>query len=327
MNKKIIGKVEWYNEKKGFGVIHYKDEGNKKIKEYFAHHSEISVNKDIFRALYENENVEFIHSYNKEKKKLIATSITGVDGNKLKCELDNTSKKEGGFQKNSKKRHRLIKKNTESFEPDHTPPDLRLYVEDGSKDIYPRHYDERDVVVINNMFSEFKSNEIYEKLLDEIKTTGSEEEIWKLWHGDTHYIADDRRSGWKEKCPTFSMVVNRIAKYFEMDVKATRFNLYRDAKEWKPFHHDAAAVDPKKAETQNLTVGVSFGSVRDAAFQHAKARTVVSIPLSDGMIYTFGNQVNIDWRHGIPQIANPTDNDKGRISVILWGKNKQDIEV
>jgi cold shock CspA family protein len=325
--KKLIGKVEWFNEKKGFGVIHCKDQDN--VKEYFAHHSEINVKNNIFRALYENEQVEFIHSYNEEKKKLVAKEITGVGGNKLKCESSNNTKKESGNIKkgSKKKRHRLIKKNTESFEPDHTPPDLRVYVEDGKKDIYPRHYDERDVVLINNMFSEFKPNEIYDKLLEEIKTTGSEEEIWKLWHGDTHYIADDRRPGWKEKCPTFSMVVDRIAKYFEMDVKATRFNWYRDSQEWKPFHHDAAAVDPKKAKTQNLTVGISFGSVRDVAFQHAKARTVVSMPLSDGMIYTFGNKVNIDWRHGIPQIVKPTENDKGRISVILWGKNKQDIEV
>jgi len=324
--KKLTGKVEWFNEKKGFGVIHYKD--NEKVKEYFAHHSEINVKDGVFRALYQGEQVEFIHSYNEEKKKLVAKKINGTNGNKLKCE---SGKKEDSTQKQNKngkkKRHRLIKKNTESFEPDHTPPDLRLYVEDGKKPIYPRHYDERDVVLINNMFSEFKPNEIYDKLLEEIKTTGSEEEIWKLWHGDTHYIADDRRPGWKEKCPTFSMVVDTIAKYFEMNVKATRFNWYRDSQEWKPFHHDAAAVDPRKAKTQNLTVGVSFGSVRDAAFQHAKARTVVSIPLSDGMIYTFGNQVNMDWRHGIPQIANPTENDKGRISVILWGKNKQDIEV
>ena len=326
--KKLIGKVEWFDEKKGFGVIHYKEEDNEKVKEYFAHHSEINVKKDVFRALYQDEEVEFAHSYNESKKKLVATKITGVNGNKLKCE-SNTSKKGSGNSKkgSKKKRHRLIKKNTESFEPDHTPPDLRVYVEDGKKEIYPRHYDERDVVLISNMFSEFKPNEIYDKLLEEIKTTGSEEEIWKLWHGDTHYIADDRRPGWKEKCPTFSMVVDRIAKYFEMDVKATRFNWYRDSQEWKPFHHDAAAVDPRKAKTQNLTVGISFGSVRDAAFQHAKARTVVSIPLSDGMIYTFGNKVNIDWRHGIPQIANPTENDKGRISIILWGKNKQDIEV
>lgn len=326
MDKKLIGKVEWFNEKKGFGVIKHLDSDDN-CKEYFAHHSEINVGDNVFRALYQDENVEFVHSYNQEKKKLIATNITGIEGNKLKCQDSNGKKENVMPKKNNKKRNRLIKKNTESFEPDHTPPDLRLYVEDGKKDIYPRHYDERDVVLINNMFSEFKPNEIYDKLLEEIKTTGSEEEIWKLWHGDTHYIADDRRPGWKEKCPTFSMVVDRIAKYFEMDVKATRFNLYRDAKEWKPFHHDSAAVDPKKAKTQNLTVGISFGSVRDAAFQHAKARTVVSIPLSDGMIYTFGNKVNIDWRHGIPQIANPTDDDKGRISLILWGKNKQDIEV
>ena len=69
------------------------------------------------------------------------------------------------------------------------------------------------------------------------------------------------------------MVVDTIAKYFEMDVKATRFNWYRDSQEWKPFHHDAAAVDPRKAKP--LTVGVSFCS--RCCFQHAKARTVISI--------------------------------------------------
>ena len=313
---KLKGQVGWFDEKKGFGVIIYKDD--EKTKEYFAHHSEINVDKNVFRALYQDEDVEFIHSYNEDKKKLVAKKINGVDGNKLKCE--NNLKKDGN-------KHKKKPKNTESFEPDHTPPDLRVYVEDGKKNVYPRHYDERDVVLINNMFDDFQKNELYDKLLEEIKTTGSEEEVWKLWHGDTHYIADDRRPGWKEKCPTFCMIVDRIAKYFEMDVKATRFNWYRDASEWKPFHHDAAAVDPKKAKTQNLTVGISFGSVRDAAFQHAKARTVVSIPLSDGMIYTFGNKVNLDWRHGIPQIANPTENDKGRISVILWGKNNQDNNI
>ena len=147
--------------------------------------------------MYKSEKVEFIPSYN-ESKKLVATKITGTDGNKLKCE-SNENKKNNSKKSSKKRRNRLIKKNTESFEPDHTPPDLRLYVEDGKKEIYPRHYDERDVVLINNMFSEFKPNEIYDKLLQEIRTTGSEEEIWKLWHGDSHYIADDRRPGWKEK--------------------------------------------------------------------------------------------------------------------------------
>ena len=31
-----------------------------------------------------------------------------------------------------------------------------------------------------------------------------------------------------------------------MDVKETRLNRYRDSNDWKPYHHDAAAVKPDK---------------------------------------------------------------------------------
>ena len=31
-----------------------------------------------------------------------------------------------------------------------------------------------------------------------------------------------------------------------MHVEATRLNWYRDSSEWKPFHHDAAALKPDK---------------------------------------------------------------------------------
>ncbi len=99
---------------------------------------------------------------------------------------------------------------------------------------------------------------------------------------------------------------------------------YRDSSEWKPFHHDAAAVKADKAHTQNFTVAVSFGMERDAAFEHAKtkyvkcsvvvfqefndlcvpfvSRTIISMPQPNGTIYTFGRDVNILWRHGIPQV-------------------------
>ena len=63
-----------------------------------------------------------------------------------------------------------------------------------------------------------------------------------------------------------------MAAYFDMDVKATRLNWYRDSSEWKPFHHDAAAMKEKFARTQNFTLGVSFGAERDAAFEHAQVR-------------------------------------------------------
>lgn len=71
--------------------------------------------------------------------------------------------------------------------------------------------------------------------------------MWKLWHGDSHLIADDKLN-WKKKCPTFDKVINAIKDYFKMDVKATRLNWYRDSAEWKPFHFDAAAVKPDKAK-------------------------------------------------------------------------------
>ena len=75
--------------------IHYKD--NEKVKEYFAHHSEINVKDGVFRALYQGEQVEFIHSYNEEKT--CCKKINGANGNKLKCESD---KKEESSQKQNK---------------------------------------------------------------------------------------------------------------------------------------------------------------------------------------------------------------------------------
>ena len=144
------------------------------------------------------------------------------------------------------------------------------------------------------------------------------DELWKLWHGDTHLIADDKKD-WKKMCPTFNLVIGKIMDYFNMDIKATRFNWYRNSQEWKPFHHDAAAIKPDKAKVQNLTVGVSFGAEREAAFQHAKTRNVISFPLPYGSIYVFSKDVNIEWRHGILQLPPEKQHGQGRISIIAWG--------
>ena len=94
--KKIIGKVEWFDEKKGFGVIHCQKGDNEKVKEYFAHHSEINVKKDVFRALYQDEEVEFIHSYNEERKQEVINkglSMGTILGRKLKIRNEETSLK------------------------------------------------------------------------------------------------------------------------------------------------------------------------------------------------------------------------------------------
>ena len=60
---------------------------------------------------------------------------------------------------------------------------------------------------------------IYKRLLDEIKRSGVDSErLWQSWHGDSHWIADDKLK-WKDACPTFHMVLDRLADYFSMDIK------------------------------------------------------------------------------------------------------------
>ncbi|XP_040576783.1 uncharacterized protein [Lepeophtheirus salmonis] len=214
----------------------------------------------------------------------------------------------------------LVTRNTECFEPSYEPPDMRILFAQPDWKKYERKCSTRDVIMVTNLFGSPDDKSIYDSLLCEIEESGIDpDQLWQSWHGDSHLIADDKKP-WKKKCPTFSMVIDKIADYFKMDVKATRFNWYRDSSEWKPYHHDAAAVKYNRAKTQNFTAGVSFGTERDAAFQHAKTKTVVSLPQSNGCVYTFGRDVNILWRHGIPQVS-PEDEkeDGGRISIILWG--------
>ena len=93
-----------------------------------------------------------------------------------------------------------------------------------------------------------------------------------------------------------------MAAYFDMDVKATRLNWYRDSSEWKPFHHDAAAMKEKFARTQNFTLGVSFGAERDAAFEHAQVRffdrkvlVKVSSIQKDFLVSSFGPKIQLKF--------------------------------
>ena len=213
------------------------------------------------------------------------------------------------FGDHCRKKHFLKKKNTESFEPSYVKPDMRILVEIGKSET-ELNITGNDVIIIPDLFFDVT----YDDLLKDVK----DKEIWKLWHGDSHHIADDKL-GWKETCPVFNKVIDRIKTYFKMDIKATRFNWYKSTAEWKPYHHDAAALKPDKAKTQNFTVGVSFGVVRDIAFEHAESKKVVSFPLENGSTFCFAKDVNVEWRHGVPQLPPEQHEDKGRISIIAWG--------
>jgi len=213
----------------------------------------------------------------------------------------------------------MPKRNTVNFDPSHVPAEMRIIAAQPNLKKYNRPYQTRDVVMVPDLFGQPEDLTIYNDLLNEIQNSGvDQEKLWQLWHNDSHLIADDKRH-WKEKCPTFNYVVETMAGYFDMDVQATRFNWYRDSSEWKPFHHDAAALKEKFARTQNFTLAVSFGAEREAAFEHAKTKTVISMPQPNGSVYTFGRDVNILWRHGIPQLPPERQTKEGRISIIAWG--------
>lgn len=229
------------------------------------------------------------------------------------------------------------KKNTESFKPSHIPADMRVLVEvaKGSHasevakgNTCKLKLKTQDVLVVPNLFCDEDDYSIYDSLLKEMEECSVENErLWKLWHGDTHLIADDHQN-FKEEIPTFMKIIDKLRDYFNMDIKATRFNWYRDNKEWKPYHHDASAVDPKKAKIQNFTVGVSFGSTRDIAFEDAIEgrghRRVVSFPLPNGTTYAFTRDINVNWRHGVPQLKDDSEKgERGRISIIAWGATDQ----
>lgn len=214
-------------------------------------------------------------------------------------------------------------RNTESWEPRMEPTDMRIVVDMGTwVDKCSTPLTSRDVLIVPNLFADYAPGELYNKLVDETMSCGVHpSELFKLWHGNdtiegTHFIADDK-TPWKDLCPTFATVVDRISNFFDMKVEATRFNWYKDTSQWKPFHHDASGIKPEKAAIQNFTVALSLGATRDAAFEHAKTRTTLSFPQTDGSIYCFANDTNIIWRHGILKEA--TVRDVGRISIICWG--------
>lgn len=302
-NQEYFGQIKWFN-KKGFGVISVNDTDN----EVFVHHSNVITDSKNFVLLEEGENVSF--HLTEDKGKVCAVKVQP-------CEDNFNFEKKNLYQFQEKPRR---KKNTESFKPSHLPADMRIIYCSGKNKKYSRNYHSNEVILVNDLFCEENDLDIYNKLSEEMKNCGvDEKDLWKLWHGDTHYIADDKKD-WRKSCPTFNSIIETIKKFFNMDVQTTRFNLYKDSSQWKPFHHDAAALKQDKAQVQNITVGVSFGAERDVSFQHARKRTVVSTPLVNGSIYVFNKDVNVEWRHGIPQVPEERRNDEGRISIIVWGK-------
>ena len=274
---------------------------------------------------HDTVNVQYTQYIQKEKPK---KNKDKYDKNKRNANKIHDNKIHDKKIHDNNTRNKKVK-NTECFVPMTEPTDMRLIFEQNNTKCN-KEMTSRDVLIASNIFSDQNQYEIYNKLLKEIDSL-PQDNLLKMWHGNdkiegTHLIANDRVfQKYIDRCPTFKFVIERLNVFFNMDIKATRFNWYKDADHWKPFHHDSAYVNPEKAKTQNFTVAASFGCTKDAAFQHAKTKTTLSIPQPDSTVYAFLNDTNAIWRHGILQ--DTTQTDKGRISIIAWGwiDNVKDI--
>ena len=70
MSDKKTGKVKWFDSRKGYGII--KSSLNDKDFEVFVHHKDIIVPYNIYKNLYENEEVQFKLEITNNKSTIIA---------------------------------------------------------------------------------------------------------------------------------------------------------------------------------------------------------------------------------------------------------------
>lgn len=217
--------------------------------------------------------------------------------------------------------HHMAVRSRGTFNPDRHAPDLRIIVDPNPVRL-SQELQVRDLGYFPCIFTRPGDEDIYAQLVDELSAVAMEQKaaLLRPWHGDTHWVADDA-CGWKSQSATYQMVVQRVADYFGMTINSTRLNWYKDGTEFKPFHHDAAAISEDKAGVQNISVGVSFGATRELAFEESEAKRVVSLPLADGSVYCFTRDTNILWRHGILRTREPLE--EGRISIVIWGHRQQ----
>lgn len=200
-------------------------------------------------------------------------------------------------------------------------PDLRVLVGRNQEE-YGKPLKHDDIVMVPDFFCDEDDWSLYYKLIEEMReeqSKGVQGAEWTSWAEGAHLISQNPTNS-----PSFQKIQDKISKYFGIPQKSvgTRFNWYRDSTDWKPFHHDSAAFNPKRAANQNITVGASFGCSRELALLHAKDGSKVYFPQTNGMLFSFGRDVNINWKHGINALSEGEQegvDGKGRVSIILWG--------
>lgn len=157
---------------------------------------------------------------------------------------------------------------------------------------------------------------LFDKLKEEMKEKKSNIVNW-----DVHYKLEN-----PQDLTTFEEIVNRVSKALQVKVKATRINYYSNGNDWKHYHRDSHKI--VDGEREDITIGISLGASRELSFLHVASNNKFSFPQNNGDLFAFTDEVNADFKHGVPKTKASVGE---RFSIIIWGvqlvkiKNRNDI--
>jgi hypothetical protein len=154
-----------------------------------------------------------------------------------------------------------------------------------------------------HLLTELSNLELYDKLKEDFSDID-------IINWSKHYKIDN-----PNKSIIFNKIIDCLAKYFNVQVLATRINYYTE-NDYKPFHHDSHAYTDGLKE--DITIGLSLGDPRTLIFKHVETDNIFYFPQNNGDVFTFDYLTNIKFQHGIKKIS-PTKKSN-RFSIIIWGK-------
>mmetsp|Transcript_41390 Transcript_41390/g.96175 ORF Transcript_41390/g.96175 Transcript_41390/m.96175 type:complete len:320 (-) Transcript_41390:110-1069(-) len=158
---------------------------------------------------------------------------------------------------------------------------------------------------------------VMRQLKSELETEGKE---MSDWHGARHLgVHFESGTGFER---SFRMeLVRKMEQAFGIKASAVRLNLYRSQQDYKPLHYDRG----RDAEgTPQLTVGASFGALRELTLMHVKSGVTMSFPQHNGDVFAFTPELNEVFMHGVPHILPNSPSalepaESTRMSLIIWG--------
>ena len=197
-----------------------------------------------------------------------------------------------------------IKQSTSGINPSNVSTDFHVrYSTSSSIQNRPHEF-----VLVPQLFERSFTQELLTQLHD------IPEEYWLRWHRKQHWAVDEDLC-WKDFVPNWNTLIEGISQAFSVEIQATRINRFVNGDDGKPFHHDAYAVIPSLQKKQNISIILSLGATRSILFMQPKTKTVLSFEIPNGMIYSFREQINLNWMHGIPKESEATT----RYSIAFWG--------